>query len=89
MNRMAPVKSGKSLYLQYIFDSLAPLDLYISLSKGLLFGGVAAPIPARETPSLAWREWVQDLMEAAARPGQPPGAASERLDTIRAVVAAA
>ena len=31
-----------SLYLQYIFDSLAPLDLYISLSKGLLFGGVAA-----------------------------------------------
>ena len=31
-----------SLYLQYIFDSLAPLDLYISLSKGLLFGGVVA-----------------------------------------------
>jgi phospholipid/cholesterol/gamma-HCH transport system permease protein len=31
-----------SLYLQYIFDSLAPLDLYLSLSKGVLFGGVIA-----------------------------------------------
>jgi phospholipid/cholesterol/gamma-HCH transport system permease protein len=31
-----------SLYLQYIFDSLSPLDLYLSLSKGLLFGGVIA-----------------------------------------------
>ncbi len=31
-----------SLYLQFIFDSLAPLDLYLSLSKGLLFGGVIA-----------------------------------------------
>jgi phospholipid/cholesterol/gamma-HCH transport system permease protein len=29
-----------SLYLDYIFDSLAPLDLYISLCKGLLFGAV-------------------------------------------------
>ena len=31
-----------ALYLHYIFESLAPLDLYISLSKGLLFGGVIA-----------------------------------------------
>jgi phospholipid/cholesterol/gamma-HCH transport system permease protein len=31
-----------ALYLEYIFASLAPLDLYISLSKGLLFGGVIA-----------------------------------------------
>ena len=31
-----------ALYLQYIFASLAPLDLYLSLSKGLLFGGVIA-----------------------------------------------
>jgi phospholipid/cholesterol/gamma-HCH transport system permease protein len=31
-----------SLYLQYIYDSLSPLDLYLSLSKGLLFGGVIA-----------------------------------------------
>jgi len=30
------------LYLQYIFDSLSPLDLYISICKGLLFGGVVA-----------------------------------------------
>ena len=31
-----------TLYLQYIFTSLAPLDLYLSLSKGLLFGGIIA-----------------------------------------------
>lgn len=31
-----------ALYLQYIFASLAPLDLYLSLTKGLLFGGVIA-----------------------------------------------
>ena len=31
-----------SLYLQYIFESLAPLDLYISLCKGILFGLVIA-----------------------------------------------
>jgi len=30
------------LYLDYIFDSLARLDLYISLCKGILFGGVIA-----------------------------------------------
>jgi phospholipid/cholesterol/gamma-HCH transport system permease protein len=30
------------LYLQYIFESLLPLDLYISLSKSILFGLVIA-----------------------------------------------
>ena len=59
------------IYLQYIFESIAPLDLYISLCKSLLFGlvialfscyhGLRAQRASYEVPQVARSGVVQSM----------------------------
>ena len=60
-----------SLYVDYIFQSLSTLDLYLSLTKGVLFGvgialfscyhGLRARRAAFEVPMVARSEVIQSM----------------------------